>query len=119
MDTKDRELLDLAAKAADIRLEWVGASPVEIFSRWSGDPDDYPETDCGEWNPLTDDGQAMKLAVKLDISLRLDGDELTGIASWYRKGKLFRVVGNYHTGRTKDARRLIVLAAAEIGRAAQ
>lgn len=107
MDGKDRELLEMAAKAA-------GKIPEEFKGSKN-----FLNGILDDWNPLTDDGQAMKLAVKLDISLRLDGDELIGIASWYRKGKLFRVVGNYHTGRTKDARRLIVLAAAEIGRAAQ
>lgn len=107
MDAKDRELLELAAKAA-------GKIPDEFKGNKN-----FLNGILDVWNPLTDDGQAMKLAVKLDISLHLNGDELTGIAHWYRNGKTFRRVGNYHTGRTKDARRLIVLAAAEIGRAEQ
>lgn len=107
MDAKDRELLELAAKAA-------GKIPEEFKGNKN-----FLNGILDVWNPLTDDGHAMKLAVKLDISLRLNGDELCGIAHWYQKGKLCRVVGNYQTGKTKDARRLIVLAAAEIGRTTQ
>lgn len=49
----DRELLELAAKAAGI--EQFG----EIFA----------DTDSvfGNWNPLTDDGDALRLAVKKQI----------------------------------------------------
>lgn len=103
----DRELLELAAKAAGMPPEWRGIIKIET--------DHNPR----QWNPLTDDGDALRLAVRLDISLRLDGDELTGIAHWIRGGKTYRVVGNYRTGHPDAARLLIVRAAAEIGRAMQ
>ena len=47
----NRELLELAAKAAGI--EHVTPMMVE----W------------GKWNPLTDDGDALRLAVKLELSV--------------------------------------------------
>ena len=47
----DRELLELAAKAAGIEVQ-------------------DPETGAYSlWNPLTDDGDALRLAVKLEIPL--------------------------------------------------
>lgn len=52
----DRELLELAAKAAG--LEWIGHG-IKI------------QTDFGYrwWNPLADDGDALRLAVKLKIQI--------------------------------------------------
>lgn len=50
----DRELLELAAKAAGVEIEyWAGECPRVR----SGFPVD--------WNPLTDDGDALRLASKL------------------------------------------------------
>ena len=55
----DRELLELAAKAAGI------AHVTPMMIEW------------GQWNPLTDDGDALRLAVKLalfesfDFSLKI------------------------------------------------
>ena len=56
----DKELLELAAKAVDIRLEWDG-NPKE----WQ--PIYYEGKTYHYWNPLTDDGDALRLAVKLQI----------------------------------------------------
>jgi len=53
----DRELLELAAKAAGIDHRRL--------------PDAWPERfDDDQWNPLTDDGDALRLAVKLQIDIR-------------------------------------------------
>lgn len=55
----DRELLEQAAKAAGIAGEYLrywGDSGIN-----TGDPDN------GLWNPLEDDGDALRLAVKLDL----------------------------------------------------
>ena len=81
----DRELLELAAKAAGI----------EDISYYL---DDFL------WNPLTDDGDALRLAVKLNLLY----------------GKVFvrNVADNHEDGDDIYAatRRAIVLAAAEIGK---
>jgi hypothetical protein len=60
----DRELLELAAKAAG--YEWTG---------YFGDDEvecQYFDIGLGEevvpWNPLTDDGDALRLAVKLGLT---------------------------------------------------
>lgn len=63
----DRELLELAAKAAGMVLgEWHG-------SGYWADMRDSPYGEVARhWNPLTDDGDALRLAVKL--SLCVDSD---------------------------------------------
>jgi hypothetical protein len=100
----DRELLELAAKAAD----WYCPAPDALAI-----PKDVPVsfTLFGKnWNPLTDDGDALRLAVKLDFDIeRRDGETCV----WSEDG--------YHTERDGDdkfaaTRRAIVRAAAEIGR---
>ncbi|MDD2730388.1 hypothetical protein [Malikia sp.] len=53
----DRELLELAAKAAGIEVTAVVADGIP--HRFGG----------GYWNPLTNDGDALRLAVKLGISV--------------------------------------------------
>lgn len=60
----DRELLELAAKAAgiDIHPDEKGLWLMTRFETWD------------EWNPLEDDGDALRLAVKLDIDIRQDGN---------------------------------------------
>jgi DNA mismatch repair protein MutH len=60
-DTSDRELLERAAKAAGLDLAWSstdGQSPRN-------------KADWNVWNPLTDDGDALRLAVKLGIAIQL------------------------------------------------
>lgn len=90
----DRELLELAAKAAGI--EHVTPMMVE----W------------GKWNPLDDDGDALRLAVRVFLTVEVeDGftEVLTGIGM---------AITESHNGNALSAtRRAIVRAASEIGRA--
>jgi hypothetical protein len=55
----DRELLELAAKAAGIN--WYERDDVWFSTN------DFVRSD---WNPLSDDGDALRLAVKLKIDIR-------------------------------------------------
>jgi hypothetical protein len=57
---KDRELLELAAKACG----WVG-----VPDKWRNICSSGRNT---EWNPLTDDGDALRLAVKLGLALSIE-----------------------------------------------
>lgn len=66
--TDNRELLELAAKAAGIKLYWREQSrgyflhPIdERDIAWGGTP--------RTWNPIYDDGDALRLACKLRMSL--------------------------------------------------
>lgn len=62
----DRELLELAARAAGIELTWENGRPqyVEMFRGHL--PNYY------DWNALTDDGDALRLAVKLGLAIHHD-----------------------------------------------
>lgn len=64
----DRELLELAAKAAGIKATgWIGKS----HEWFQGEGIAYNnEDDCLQcWNPLIEDGDAFRLAVRLHIGL--------------------------------------------------
>lgn len=104
----DRKLIELAAKAAGIEHP-AGEHCVNGPAVW----------DCNSlrwWRPLTDDGDAMRLAVKLHISV-----------SWSPSGRSvkasvcdnpFLVFGIDATDSDcADVRRAIVSAAAAIGEA--
>lgn len=98
----DRELLRLAAIACgELRGEWVGN-------------DAYFDGVLSRWNPLIDDGDALRLAVKLGGELRIHIEE-----HWSAFGMIYSDEGmfEYHNGDPYAAtRRAIVRAAAEIGR---
>ena len=91
----DRELLELASKAcgleeAKMRIEF------------------------NQWNPLTDDGDALRLAVKL--RLVISPTNVTVMAyepSTMSRGEVYEPIG---LGPLAATRRAIVRAAAEIGR---
>jgi hypothetical protein len=93
----DRELLELAAKAA-------GESHLVPYkAEWLEDDE--------AWNPLTDDGDALRLAVKLRITPHIDGN-LTDAES--QQG--FSAEAHFDDPYVAT-RRAIVRAAAEIGKA--
>jgi hypothetical protein len=69
----DRELLELAARAAGITavwLEWMTSQSCAVtgtkFTKRTG-----LILDGGVWNPLNDDGDALRLAVKLGLSVQV------------------------------------------------
>ena len=107
----DRDLLELAAKAAGLSLSHCDDSV------WDDERADYVG-----WNPLTDDGDALRLAVNLGLlispSAYKPGENAYGFVNvaWYGQK-----VGFEPEKFTDDpfaaTRRAIVRAAAEIGRA--
>ena len=105
----DREYLELAAKAAGVELLWTrGGHPVNVPTLFKGMGSDEV------WNPLEDDGDALRLAVKLRkmpvIERWSDGHDWVFIPG-HEGGAL--PLGNDPLAAT---RRAIVRAAAEIGR---
>lgn len=58
----DRELLELAAKAAGIAAQWDCSERGMMTLTPDG-------IDTMTWNPLTDDGDALRLAVKLNLQI--------------------------------------------------
>ena len=104
----DRELLELAAKAAGLTIKPVEMKNVAFagddrFIGYSIDPHEWLR---GWFNPLTDDGDALRLAVKLGILSRHNNDMLNMLIEAEQKYNL----------RDAATRRAIVLAAAEIGK---
>ncbi len=103
----DRELLELAAKAAGIRLEWDG-NPEE----WQ--PMYYQGKTYHFFDPLTDDGDALRLAVQLHLTIYQWS--LSECCVCNESGTINESV-SYGEDQLAATRRAIVLAAAaEIGK---
>lgn len=106
----DRELLELAAKAAGI--EWYGMA--------GDDNDSCAYFDIGpdevvKWNPLEDDAAALRLAVKLNLKVY---QAETAAIVHQRMSHSYVGEAYDENGMDKYAatRRAIVRAAAEIGK---
>lgn len=103
----DRELLELAAKAAGIEIHPDNIdSPIESIitvEEWW-------------WNPLTNDGDALRLAAKLWICIDTEGESIC--ASIYRAHPKDCIHAHERDFDDLSAalRRAIVRAAAELGR---
>lgn len=119
MGENDRELLELAAKAAGINGEWVRDTAYMQERYYFNVPYDNHGMLTGlRWSPLTDDGDALRLAVKLGFIVDC---EFASAMDHYKSGK----DGDWHGGEIDDdddppyaaTRRAIVRAAAEIGKA--
>lgn len=111
----DRELLEMAAKAAGYKFD--STEPFEICVPHKGGDNYY------EWNPLTDDGDALRLAVKLGLDLLRTDQDIEAIAGLPPYVKINAAHVSFPFGIIAlgdDAyaatRRAIVRAAAEIGR---
>ena len=100
----DKQLLELAAKAAGIEYTGEGYARA-VLSGTHGHFENYP------WNPLTDDGDALRLAVKLRIDVLFWGLELINAV----KGDDLQEEP-YGEDPYAATRRCIVRAASEIGR---
>lgn len=85
---QDRELLEKAAKAAGINVVWFceGVSEGWFFIPDSKPPHNRRESDRNTgviWDPINDDGDALRLAVKLGITdLALIVGELVLAEGW-------------------------------------
>ena len=113
----ERELLENAAKAAGIDL---------ADAEWHTDGFYWMPLGTRFWNPLTDDGDALRLAVKLKMDVDQGeigtSDGTTAAVVHYRRMlKSGQLVWNSCAEPSKDnplaaTRRAIVRSAAEIGR---
>lgn len=104
---EDRELLEMAAKAAGIKLEWVPTTDGGCHVLWGT---------CRCWSPLYNDGDALRLAVALNMSVSTGPVEVgANTISGALRNAFFR-----ESRITQDpcaaVRRVIVMAAAEVGR---
>jgi hypothetical protein len=110
----DRELLELAAKAAGVTGVLVERMAAD------GYPCDFvgigrsAATIAPLWNPRTNDGDAFRLAVKLNMTI---GVEHEAQAVWFAGDELKELSEPLGDDPCAAMRRAIVRAAAEIGEA--
>lgn len=104
----DKELLNLAAKAAGIAGNWRGLP---------GRPEQFIKLDYKPWNPLSSDGDALRLVMRLGLDLLHDASSVT-VRKYDNVNQRMMCEITEHgdpvTG--EPARRAITRAAAEIGR---
>lgn len=120
--TTDRELLELAAKAAGIAAVWREWATGRIdklgclkYTKKSGF-----RIGGRSWNPLTDDGDALRLgaALRLHILHNDPDDSVLWVSAVLNKRGFHGVVEfQDEVQRTGATRRAIVLAAAAIAKA--
>lgn len=105
----DRELLELAAKAAGIGGGWD-------WPRGAKQPTFWRDSGGKAWNPLADDADALRLAVKLRIGI---GDRLSTVTSFCHQSMSKGAIYCEEIGVSDPyaaTRRAITRAAAAIGR---
>lgn len=110
----DRELLELAAKAAGY----------DTSHSWNAERMVMPNPEVGLcipgvstcWNPLADEGDALRLAVDLSLSLCTDGVASVSASTCYQHGNRLVTQDVSDSDKRAATRRVIVRAAAEIGR---
>lgn len=108
----DRKLLELAAKAGGF------AGALDFVNTQQGR---FWVSSYGYWNPLADDGDALRLAVKLGLDVCIDTPHenephthVIGFLSEHTPEPFSAI--EYHGDPYAATRRAIVRAAAEIGR---
>lgn len=110
LELDDRELLELSAKAAAIGGGWGDKieyhnGAVDLRDVWILEGDDFVQ-----WNPLTDDGDALRLAVRLRLMLDTDYNYCAAVGSAW----LSEILEPHNGDPCASTRRAIVRAAAAI-----
>lgn len=120
---RDKELLELAAKAVGLHVK---ANRVD-------EDDKFTHLVVGQkftlekiyWNPLTDDGDAIRLAASLNLCVCFTlaeanppwGTAMVGYSPWENKVPIATERYSEPSEKLAATRRAIVMAAAEIGKA--
>ncbi|AVE32253.1 hypothetical protein [Pseudomonas aeruginosa] len=106
----DRTLLELAARAAGIKARWFRVNQwrqVGGHKMQTGQEDVFGTHHSKPWNPLTNDGDALRLAVLLNLEIHSPKSNPT---------VMFRTAENDVFYQDTCIRLAIVRAAAEIGK---
>lgn len=107
-NNNDRELLELAAKAAEFTVLPKGRTDGN-FLVLGGDYGDFI------WNPLTDDGDALRLAALLRLQINPGKHLGDGCTVETQRAGIAGCTAFYND-KAQQMRQAIVRAAAEIGR---
>ena len=105
----EREMLELAAKAAGLTLEYNGNN-AGYWGYWRGLPQ------WNDWNPREDDGDALRLACKLRMALDFSTAKNGPDTAFSEELEDVIAVPITKWMDTESMRLAIVRAAAEIGR---
>jgi hypothetical protein len=108
----DRELLELAAKAAGKKVHTHNQADRDACG--AGDVGLWISEGQTCWNPLTDDGDALRLAVKLRLTLNCSYDEVALCGQEFTQKEAF--IEYNKEDANAATRRAIVRAAAELGK---
>lgn len=116
----DRELLELAAKAAGINGEY-GYAPDDYYYNGNvkGICTKLSDGNFYMWNPLDDDGDALRLSayLRLDLGFSSEPDDAVASKPAHHDDWFIGERANWHNDNFLVAtRRAIVRAAAEIGK---
>jgi hypothetical protein len=110
----DKELLELAAKAIEQDTNYWREGHLGKFDNGQG----FVNKNGRIWNPLTDDGDALRLTAKLNMGIRFevqsDGPIVVCSLEW--SNTLCAVIEDFNKDPYTATRRAIVKAAAEIGK---
>jgi hypothetical protein len=106
----DKELLELAAKAAGIEFANQSDEDVQLNQFVNNK---HLLKNSEYWNPLTDDGDALRLAVRLDLNIRFSRKHIDVSMDAHGLGDICETFTTFKEAAT---RRAIVRAAAEIGK---
>lgn len=117
-----RELLEAAARAVGMRVladgeKWPFENVGWFFSQVGGNPPAlYNRADGACWSPLTDDGDALRLAVRLGLEIYHSIDDVRwAVFVGYPKGqRIVYATEEYGDDPNAAARRAITRAAAAI-----
>lgn len=115
----DKELLMMAAKAASLKCKWFKVKKWQIKGNCKiccGHEDVFGTHHAKPWNPLKDDGAALRLAVKLrmDINISHRTNEVIVFTMTEKINRVDEIWGE-DVDEYAATRRAIVRAAAEIG----
>jgi len=106
---EDRELLELAAKAAGIDIYWNDVAGAYLHNVPAGSRPGL--TGLVAWKPLRDDGDALRLAFTLEMSV-----DMYGCIIGYSEDSQYEFENT--TGDLANVRRAIVEVAAYLARVA-
>lgn len=117
----DREMLELAAKAAGILLcgySWIGENEddeeCEILEAAFVKHHQEQEL-ASKWNPLADDGDALRLAARLNFRIDIQGGTVRIVDGLDNEHYLSGIATNQED-QMKGVRRAITRAAAQVGK---
>jgi hypothetical protein len=111
----ERDLLELAAKAAGMKFKGSPTNPDSYQTQQDDLP--YGPRPWMPWNPLTDDGDALRLAVKLRLFVSVGRKQASAMPPDQASDDYFEAFEPVKGDPYAATRRAIVRAAAEIGKA--